>query len=165
MDYGKNFKIGFGSYAQIHEEHGNSMMSRTNGAIALVPSGNSQGSYFFLSLVLGRSVNRGQWTELPITEDVIQRVNNMGRQCQEGYDIMFGLCDGTPINDIEGMMDVNDEVDNDDGGSVIEVDAPGEDIVEPPGVIYIPDDVYDDVDHQDHAYVRQQFPAACCCNL
>lgn len=46
VDYTKHCKIEFGSYAQIHEEHGNSMTSRTTGAIALGHSGNSQGRYF-----------------------------------------------------------------------------------------------------------------------
>lgn len=67
----------------------------------------------------GRSVNRGQFTELPITEDVIQWFNTMGEHCREGNGIVFGLCDGTPINDIEGIVDTID--DDTVNGSIIEV--------------------------------------------
>ena len=57
IDFAKHCRIKFGSYSQVHEQHNNSMTSRTIGAIALGPTGNAQGGYYFLSLVSGRCIN------------------------------------------------------------------------------------------------------------
>jgi hypothetical protein len=51
------------------------MLSRTNGAIALCPTGNIQGGYFFMSLTTGRRVNQYTWTALPMPQDVIDPVH------------------------------------------------------------------------------------------
>ena len=51
--YTTHCKLEFGDYVQTHEEHDNSMVARTIGAIALRPTGNAQRSYFFLALLLG----------------------------------------------------------------------------------------------------------------
>ena len=58
IDYKKHCTLEFGTYVQTHEPHDNSMVSRTIGAIALRPTGNSQGGYCFMSLSTGRVVNR-----------------------------------------------------------------------------------------------------------
>ena len=50
VDYTKHCKLEFGTCVQTHEEHTNSMASRTVGAIALRPTGNEQGGYYFFSL-------------------------------------------------------------------------------------------------------------------
>ena len=39
LDYHKHCRLEFGSYVQTHEDHDNSMQSRTTGAIALCPTG------------------------------------------------------------------------------------------------------------------------------
>jgi len=49
---------------QVHEQHNNSMMPRTSGAIALRPTGNAQGSYYFLSLHSGKHIVCNNWTVL-----------------------------------------------------------------------------------------------------
>ena len=46
-DYALHGQLQFGEYAQVHESHDNSMSSRTTGAIALRPTGNAQGGYYF----------------------------------------------------------------------------------------------------------------------
>ena len=51
LDYHKHCRYEFGEYVQTHEEHDNSLLSRTVGAIALRPTGNQQGGYFFMSLL------------------------------------------------------------------------------------------------------------------
>ena len=53
IDYNKHCKLEFGTYVQVHEEHDNSMATRTTGAIALRPTGNKQGGYYFYSLTSG----------------------------------------------------------------------------------------------------------------
>jgi hypothetical protein len=77
IDYVKHCKLEFGTYVQTHEEHDNSMASRTTGAIALPPTGNEQGGYYFLSLTTDRRLNRNQWTALPMPGDVIERVHTL----------------------------------------------------------------------------------------
>lgn len=50
IDYTKHCLIPFGAYAQTHEQHDNTMSTRTIGAIALRPTGNTQGGHYFYSL-------------------------------------------------------------------------------------------------------------------
>jgi hypothetical protein len=69
-------RIEFGSYAQVFEDHPitNTPRARTLGAIALNPTGNVQGDYYFMSLATGHRISRHTWTELPITDTAIGRV-------------------------------------------------------------------------------------------
>ena len=55
VDYNKHCQLEFGSYAQVDEEHDNSMQTRTTGAISLRPTGNEQGGHYFMSLTTGRN--------------------------------------------------------------------------------------------------------------
>jgi hypothetical protein len=57
IDDVKHCKLEFGSYVQTHEQHDNSMATRTVGAIAMRPSGNEQGGYSFFSLSTGHILN------------------------------------------------------------------------------------------------------------
>jgi hypothetical protein len=43
IDHNKHIRAEFGECVQTHEEHDNSMKSRTTGAIATKPTGNAQG--------------------------------------------------------------------------------------------------------------------------
>ena len=82
---------------QTHEEHDNSMATRTTtGAIALHPTpGNEQGGYYFLNLTTGRVLNRNHWTELPsMPHEVIDRVHAVA--CRNGGNSM-----GTPLEFID----------------------------------------------------------------
>ena len=49
------------------------MKDRSLGAIFLGSTGNVQGTYVFLSLKTGQRITRTSWTELPITDTVINR--------------------------------------------------------------------------------------------
>ena len=66
----------FGAYVQVFEDNNpsNTLRSRTLGAIALTPTGNAQGAYFFLSLATGHKISRHNWTEIPMTDTAIARV-------------------------------------------------------------------------------------------
>ena len=72
-------RIEFGAYAQVFEDHTptNTPRSRTLGAIALNPTGNAQGDYYFLSLATGDRISRHQWVELPIPPSAIARVEQL----------------------------------------------------------------------------------------
>jgi len=43
------------------------------------PSGNEQGGHFFLSLMTRKRLLRHQWTALPMPQDAIDQINEMGR--------------------------------------------------------------------------------------
>jgi Reverse transcriptase (RNA-dependent DNA polymerase)/Zinc knuckle len=90
IDFVKHVRLEFGSYVQVHEDHDNSMTPRTTGAIALRPTGNVQGGYYFYSLTTGRRINRNKWTTLPMPQDVIDRVHNLARREYANSGIIFG---------------------------------------------------------------------------
>ena len=77
LDYNKHCKLEFGSYVQTHEQHNNSMATRTTGAIALRPTGNAQGGHDFMSLTTGQRLTRNHWTVLPMPQDVIERLREL----------------------------------------------------------------------------------------
>ena len=86
IDYNKHCLLEFGTYVQTHDEHDNSMKARTTGAIALRPTGNSQGGYFFYSLQSGLRLHRrpGAWTVVPTPHGVIDRVHELAKDAPEG---------------------------------------------------------------------------------
>jgi hypothetical protein len=69
-------RIEFGSYAQVFEDNtpSNTTRARTLGVIALNPTGNAQGDFYFMSLATGARISRHSWTELPTTDTAIARV-------------------------------------------------------------------------------------------
>ena len=70
----------FGDYVQVFEGTTNTNKSRTQGAIALYPSGNLQQGWIFMSLLTGREVHGKQWTQMTINQKVIDRVNALGEK-------------------------------------------------------------------------------------
>ncbi len=113
LDCNKHCRLEFGSHAQVHEEHDNSMQSRTTGAIALRPAGNAQGGHCFLSLTSGRRLSRSRWTTLPMPQDVIDRVHVLARRGNANRDLTFAWRDGSNIADDEDDDDDDDESDYD----------------------------------------------------
>jgi Reverse transcriptase (RNA-dependent DNA polymerase) len=78
-DYNK-LRLEFGTYVQVFEPTTfatNTLRSRTTGAIALTPTNNAQGDYFFLSLVTGKRLSRHQWTVIPMPDSAIARVEEL----------------------------------------------------------------------------------------
>ena len=135
-DYTLHGQLQYGEYAQVHESHDNSMSSRTTGAIALRPTGNVQGGYYFLSLSTGKRLNRFAWTALPMPGEVIDRVHELARRNPAGGDVVFGWRDGTEIDDEDGdeddlrdedyypSDDEDDSDDDDDSAAGSDVDDP-----------------------------------------
>ena len=66
-------KLNFGDYIQVHhsKEKTNDNESRTTGAIVLYPSGNCQGSWYYMSLNTGKKIHRYQWTVLPLSKEAM----------------------------------------------------------------------------------------------
>jgi hypothetical protein len=116
IDYKRHCQIMFGAYhAQVHKEHDNSLQTRTTGAIALRPTGNEQGGVYFMSLTMGRRLNRNHWHELPMPKDVIEHVHKMARRSYTAKDLVFQLRDGAPVDeDDESAADPDYDPDDDD---------------------------------------------------
>jgi Reverse transcriptase (RNA-dependent DNA polymerase) len=72
-DY-RTLHLEFGTYVQVYDGTSNDTKSRTLGAIATNPTGNSSGDYYFMSLATGHRIHRRSWTVLPISDSVISRV-------------------------------------------------------------------------------------------
>jgi hypothetical protein len=110
MDCNKHCKLAFGDYVQVHEEADNTMASRTNGAIAMGPTGNAQGGYFFFNLNTGRTITRYTWTSLPMPKEVIDRVHYFANRDKAQNNLFFTRSDNT---DFDGGLAGVDEDDND----------------------------------------------------
>ena len=81
MDYNK-IPLEFGSYVQLLDRSVNTIRSWTIGAIALNPTGDENGTYCFMSLKTGQVMTKGPgcWTEVPVTDIAIARVEALAKQ-------------------------------------------------------------------------------------
>ena len=70
MIYGSGSQIG--EYVRIHERTNNTMRSRTVSAIALRPTANSQGSFYYYSLVTGLHLTRRRCIPIIIPDEIIK---------------------------------------------------------------------------------------------
>ena len=93
----RHFNLEFGEYVQVHEKSDNTMRARTVGAIALRPTGNEEGSYYFMSLETGRRINRTHWTPLPLSENAIRRVHQLADESKAAQGLTFAWRDGSEI--------------------------------------------------------------------
>jgi len=78
-DFNRDFSIGFGDYVQVaaqSETSNDTSQERTVGAIALMQTGNRNGSVKFLLLKSWRVVTRTSWTPLPMPGVVIDYLNS-----------------------------------------------------------------------------------------
>ena len=80
-DY-STMRLELGSYVQVFDdkEPTNTPRSRSLGAITLSPTGNAQGDYYFMSLATGARLSRHQYTELPLSDTAIARVEAIALQ-------------------------------------------------------------------------------------
>jgi hypothetical protein len=99
VDHEKHCQLEFGTYVQTHEEHDNLMLPRTTGTIALRPTGNDQGGYYFLSLSTGRRLNRNHWTALPMPAKVVDRIHTLAHCSRSAKCIEFFGRNGIPLTD------------------------------------------------------------------
>ena len=76
LDY-NTLKLKLGTYVQLYEGTNSMQVSRSVGAIALNPS-NETGGYHFMSLKTGKKLHGHIWTKLPISDSVIERVEELG---------------------------------------------------------------------------------------
>jgi hypothetical protein len=131
IDFNKHIRAEFGEYVQVHEEHDNTMKTRTTGVIATKPTGNTQGGHWFYSLATGWMLDRRRWTSLPMPADVIERINVLARANPAGMNF-------TNMRDevyIEG---------HDDNGSDEDSNSDDSDYDSDNGSLVASDDDYDD---------------------
>ncbi len=113
LDYKAVCKLPFGSYAQVHKDQmiTNTMDPRTTGAITLGPA-NMNGGYKFFSLVTGEIITRQKWTELPIPNKVILRIEEFSKDSNDDYDmIMDENEEGQGANDDNQDVPILEEFD------------------------------------------------------
>jgi hypothetical protein len=79
LDYARHCRFEYGEYIQTHEQHDSSMTPCTIGALALWPTGNVQGTWYFMSLSTGRVLKQNHATQLPMPHEVIDTVHRMAR--------------------------------------------------------------------------------------
>jgi len=77
LDFGRDLKISFGAYVQfsVERETTNGMEPRTHAGIILGPAGNEQGAYKVYDMDTGVVKAIRSWTELPMPEHEIARMN------------------------------------------------------------------------------------------
>jgi hypothetical protein len=142
IDYNKHIRAAFGDYVQVHEEHDNSMTTRTTGAIATKPTGNAQGGFWFYSLTSGRMLDRTRWTSLPMPQDVIDRVGVLARRNPVGMhftnmrnEAVYEDADDDSDSDDDSDYDSEDDDEDDDDYDdfIAGVDVPNNaDLPDPP---------------------------------
>jgi hypothetical protein len=86
-------RISHGSYAMVHKGTTNTMKRRSVPALALQHS-NNRGGHYFMSLYTGKRLHSYNWIELPIDDEVIDRVHELAQN--EGQKI---LTDDYPMFD------------------------------------------------------------------
>jgi hypothetical protein len=79
LDYNVLCQLPFGAYVLVHDdlEVTNTVQSRITGAINLGVTGNIQGTHRFFNLNTGEIIVRRKWTKLPISNEVINRLQDM----------------------------------------------------------------------------------------
>ncbi|KAI2513611.1 Reverse transcriptase (RNA-dependent DNA polymerase) [Fragilaria crotonensis] len=86
-------RIEFGTYAQVFEDNDPSnTLARSLGAIALTPTGNAQGDFYFLSLATGNKLSRHAWTPLPMTDTAIARVEAIALHGATSHPELWPCC-------------------------------------------------------------------------
>lgn len=79
-DFNKHIRSSFGDYVQTFvPESDNSLSERTNGCIALSPSGDKDGSVLFFHLKTRKIIKRSKWISLPINQDIIDIMNGISK--------------------------------------------------------------------------------------
>ena len=114
LSFDKHAVLEFGSYVQTHEEHSNRMEPRTMGANCLGPTGNALGGHWFFSLTSGCRIVRHHWTALPMSQEVILRVSQIGHTQGKPSRITYANRWG---NEISNRLKDCFDGDDDDGSS------------------------------------------------
>lgn len=98
----------------VYNGTANNMQSRTVPAIALKPS-NQHGGSFFMSLLSGQKLHAYHWEEIPISDEVIDRVHYLAKEEKQpalvNGQLIFEWDTGRPIQDNIDFINETDEYD------------------------------------------------------
>jgi hypothetical protein len=118
IDYNKHIRVEFGKYLQVHEEHDNTMQTRTTGAISIKPTGNAQPGHWFYSLTISRMLDHWLWIPLPLPANVIEFINVLAKASQAGMNFTNMRNDEYNEDDnSDGDSDNDSDNDSDDDSS------------------------------------------------
>lgn len=96
VNFNRDVRISFGEYVQVYNstnKRTNTMIERSQDAIALYPTGNSSGSVKFYLLSTNKIVTRDKWTSCSFSIDIINRMNSLAKSPvvlnppEEAYDL------------------------------------------------------------------------------
>jgi len=73
----KHYRVEFGTYVQVHENHDNYQQSKTSGVTALHTSVNEQGGNYFLSLDIDKRMLRNLLIMILMAKDIIGMVHQL----------------------------------------------------------------------------------------
>jgi hypothetical protein len=96
------------------------MTTCTIGALALRPTGNQQGGYYFYSLMYGQRLHCTHWAELPMPVEVRDRVHTLARRANANQGLTFTDSNGTNLDTLypdDDDDDSNYDPDQDDDAS------------------------------------------------
>ena len=95
----------FGSYVMGFLKTKNDMTERSEQAISLGTL-NDSGTHYFMSLKSGKKIKCHRWEELPITKEVIERVEDLAREeSQQKLVKGFPLFEWEDGREVEGLYD------------------------------------------------------------
>jgi hypothetical protein len=82
LDAKLHCKTPFGAYCEVHTDPDitNTMEPGTKWGICLGPTGKMQGSYKFMSLSTGKKIVRRKFTEMPMTESVMNQIGQWAKK-------------------------------------------------------------------------------------
>ena len=120
LTFDKHAILEFGSYVQTHEEHTNDMSHHTLGAVCLGPTGNRQGGHWFMSLSSGGRITRHRWTTLPMPQEAIEQVNQIGLNQGMPSTITYADRQGQELQDALHEIEDDDSTYSDDTSSADE---------------------------------------------
>jgi len=115
VDY-NDLKYEFGQYVQLHiqEKVTNTMKSRTIGAIVMGPR-DIRGRYNYMSLETGAQIDGRVVAELPLTKEVIDRVEEFGLKQSQPYRaskmLKYEWRPGTTIGEEDIIIHIEDQND------------------------------------------------------
>ncbi len=136
IDYNRHLSIGFGDYAEVKDPRArsNSMQPRSKPCIALLPVLNYQGSWLFLNLRTRRTRVAHQWTELPLADDVIERLNELAASQSKVLRDEMHFRRSYPVDENDNHIEHIDDVDLFDHGDdnvINDIDVDEEQMLEP----------------------------------
>ena len=123
IDYKKDLKHGVFDYVQVHMDNTdsptyNGMQSRTQGAIALMPVGNEEGSWYYMLLSDFSVIKRNRATPLPMPDEVISYLNTHSSARKGSFSRVPQLIQGSSFSIIEDEPSEDEEEDHDFGGDL-----------------------------------------------